>query len=405
MKISKRAEEMGYSPIRKLIPYADEAEKRGIKVYKLNIGQPNIVTPDSFFEGLHSYKEKIVKYSDSRGIPSLLDSFVRSYSQSGIELEKEDILITQGGSEAIFFTLMAICDEGDEVLVPEPFYSNYSSFSRFAGAKVVPIATSIETGFHLPDKKEIETLITPKTRAILFSNPVNPTGTVFTEKEIRMIGELAIEHDLYIIGDEVYRQFVYDEETEFLSIMKLDHLQDRVVIVDSISKHYSACGARIGLIASKNHELMAQILKFCQARLCVSTIEQHSAANLINTMNSYFEDVKLKYKNRRDLLFSYLSRIPGVVCSKPEGAFYIIAKLPVDDSEKFAKWLLTDYSYENMTLLIAPGPGFYMSPGKGRQEVRFSFCTNVDDIENAMIVLKRALVEYQRLFLTEQKAQ
>lgn len=401
MQISKRAQEIGYSPIRKLIPFADEAEKRGIKVYKLNIGQPSIVTPDSFFEGLHSYKEKIVKYSDSKGILQLRESFAKSFQQSGIDLNSDDILITQGGSEAIFFTLMAICDEGDEVLIPEPFYSNYSSFSRFAGAKVVPIVTRIETGFHLPSKEEIEALITPKTKAILFSNPVNPTGTVYTEKEIRMIGEIALEHDLYILGDEVYRQFVYDEETSFLSVMKLDHLEDRTVIVDSISKHYSACGARIGLLASKNHTLLAEVLKFCQARLCVSTIEQHSAANLINTMDNYFEDVKLKYKNRRDLLFSYLSRIPGVVCSKPEGAFYIIAKLPIDDAEKFAKWLLTDYSYENMTLLIAPGPGFYMTPDKGKQEVRFSFCTSVDDIENAMIVLKRALVEYQHLFLTE----
>lgn len=401
MKISKRAEIMNYSPIRKLIPLANEAEKRGVKVYKLQIGQPNIVTPDSFFDGLHSYKEKIIKYSDSRGIPSLLENFAKSYQKSGIDLQKEDILITQGGSEAIFFTLLAICDEEDEILVPEPFYSNYNSFAKFAGAKVVPISTQIETGFHLPAKEEIEKLITERTRAILFSNPVNPTGTVYTEKEVRMLGELAMEHDLYLIGDEVYRQFIYDEETEYLSVMKLDHIQDRVVIVDSISKHYSACGARIGLVASKNHELMAQILKFCQARLCVSTIEQYAAANLINTMDNYFEDVKLKYKNRRDLLFSYLSRIPGVECKKPEGAFYIIAKLPVDDTEKFAKWLLTDYSYQNMTLMIAPGAGFYMTPGRGQQEVRFSFCTSVDDIENAMIVLKRALVEYQEQFLNK----
>lgn len=395
MNISNRALEMNFSPIRKLIPLADEAAKKGIKVYKLNIGQPNIVTPDSFFEGLHSYKEKIVTYSDSRGIPQLIESFVKSYKLSGINLEKEDILITQGGSEAILFTLMCICNEGDEVLVPEPFYSNYSSFSIFSGARVKPIPTCIENNFHLPSKEELESLITPKTRAIMFSNPVNPTGTVYTADEIKMIGELAIKHDLYIIADEVYRQFVYDD-IPYTSIMNFENLKDRVVLVDSISKHYSACGARIGLIASKNHELMNYILKFCQARLCVSTIEQHAAANLINTMENYIEDVKMKYKSRRDLLYGYLKRIPGVVCSKPEGAFYIFAKLPVDNAEKFAKWLLTDYSYEGKTLLIAPGPGFYQTEGKGEQEVRFSFCTNVDDIENAMIVLRRALEEYNK---------
>lgn len=395
MNISNRALEMNFSPIRKLIPLVDEAAKKGIKVYKLNIGQPNIVTPDSFFEGLHSYKEKIVTYSDSRGIPQLIESFVKSYKLSGINLEKEDILITQGGSEAILFTLMCICNEGDEVLVPEPFYSNYSSFSIFSGAKVKPIPTCIENNFHLPSKEELESLITPKTRAIMFSNPVNPTGTVYTADEIKMIGELAIKHDLYIIADEVYRQFVYDD-IPYTSIMNFENLKDRVVLVDSISKHYSACGARIGLIASKNHELMNYILKFCQARLCVSTIEQHAAANLINTMENYIEDVKMKYKSRRDLLYGYLKRIPGVVCSKPEGAFYIFAKLPVDNAEKFAKWLLTDYSYEGKTLLIAPGPGFYQTEGKGEQEVRFSFCTNVDDIENAMIVLRRALEEYNK---------
>ena len=395
MNISNRALEMNFSPIRKLIPLADEAAKKGIKVYKLNIGQPNIVTPDSFFEGLHSYKEKIVTYSDSRGIQQLIESFVKSYKMSGINLEKEDILITQGGSEAILFTLMCICNEGDEVLVPEPFYSNYSSFSIFSGARVKPIPTCIENNFHLPSKEELESLITPKTKAIMFSNPVNPTGTVYTADEIKMIGELAIKHDLYIIADEVYRQFVYDD-IPYTSIMNFEDLKDRVVLVDSISKHYSACGARIGLIASKNHELMNYILKFCQARLCVSTIEQHAAANLINTMENYIEDVKMKYKSRRDLLYGYLKRIPGVVCSKPEGAFYIFAKLPVDNAEKFAKWLLTDYSYEGKTLLIAPGPGFYQTEGKGEQEVRFSFCTNVDDIENAMIVLRRALEEYNK---------
>nr|WP_307775064.1 pyridoxal phosphate-dependent aminotransferase [uncultured Cetobacterium sp.] len=396
MKLSKRAIEMNFSPIRKLIPLADAAEARGLKVYKLNIGQPNVVTPDSFFEGLHNYKEKIVKYSHSQGIPQLLESFAKSYQKMGIDVAEEDLLITQGGSEAIMFILMAICDEGDNILIPEPFYSNYTSFCQFAGAEVKPIETKIETNFHLPRKEEIESLITPKTRAIMLSNPVNPTGTVYTKEEIEMIAEIAIKHNLYIIADEVYRQFVYDD-IPYTSFMQLENVRDRVVLVDSISKHYSACGARIGLIASKNKELMNHILKFCQARLCVSTIEQHAAANLINTMDNYLEDVRIKYQNRRDLLFSYLNRIPGVVSYKPHGAFYAFAKLPIDDAEKFSKWLLTDYSYENQTLLLAPGPGFYQTDGKGKNEVRFSFCTSVDDIENSMIILRRALEEYSKI--------
>lgn len=395
MHISKRVKSMNYSPIRKLIPLADEARKKGIKVYALNIGQPNVVTPDTFFTGLHNYKDKIVKYSDSRGIPQLIENFVENYKRSNTFFEKEDILITQGGSEAILFTLMAICNEGDNILVPEPFYSNYNSFSKFAGAKIIPIETKIEDKFHLPSQEAIESLITDKTRAILLSNPSNPTGTVYTEEEVRMIGDIAQKYDIYIIADEVYKQFIYDD-IPYTSFTHIKELEDRVVLVDSISKHYSACGARIGLIASKNKELMAEILKFCQARLCVSTIEQHAAANLIHTLGTYMEDVRQKYKNRRELLFAYLDTMPEIVCSKPRGSFYAFAKLPVDSAEKFARWLLEEFSYENQTILIAPGPGFYQTEGKGEQEVRFSFCTNVEDIENGMIVLRRALKAYRK---------
>lgn len=394
MHISDRARKMNYSPIRKLIPLADEARKKGIKVYALNIGQPNVVTPDTFFKGLQEYSDKIVKYSDSRGIEKLIENFIENYKKNNTIFEKEDLLITQGGSEAIFFTLMAICNEEDNILVPEPFYSNYNSFSKFAGAHIIPIETKLENDFHLPQKEEIEKLINDKTRAILLSNPSNPTGTVYTEKEVRMIGEIAKKYDIYIIADEVYRQFIYDN-IPYTSFTQIEEIKDRVVLVDSISKHYSACGARIGLIASKNKELMAQILKFCQARLCVSTIEQHAATNLINTMETYMQDVRQKYKNRRDLLFAYLDTMPEIVYSKPKGSFYAFVKLPVDSAEKFAKWLLRDFSYDNQTILIAPGPGFYKTIGKGEQEVRFSFCTNVDDIENGMIVLRRALKKYR----------
>lgn len=395
MHISQRASTMNYSPIRKLIPLADAAKAEGVTVYALNIGQPNIVTPDTFFTALHSFSDKIVKYSDSRGLEKLRESFKASYEKMGTFFDKEEILITQGGSEAIFFTMMAICNEGDNVLIPEPFYSNYSSFCKFAGAIVKPIETTIETKFHLPSREVIESLIDEKTRAIMISNPVNPTGAVYTKEEIYMLGEIAEKYDIYIIADEVYKQFIYDD-VEYFSFTHIPEIEDRVVLVDSISKHYSACGARIGLIATKNQELLKEILKFCQARLCVSTIEQHAASNLINTMESYVEDVREKYKNRRDLLFNYLDKMPGVVCSKPCGAFYAFAKLPVDSSEKFAKWLLKEYRYNNQTILLAPGPGFYQTEGKGEQEVRFSFCTNVDDIENAMIILRRALKVYRK---------
>lgn len=396
MKISNRVLNMNFSPIRKLVPLANEAKRRGLKVYSLNIGQPNVVTPDSFFQGLTNYNEKIVKYSDSQGIHILIDSFIESYKNWNIDLSKDEILITQGGSEAILFTLMTICDPGDEVLVPEPFYSNYNSFAKVADAKIVPFLTKIEDGFHLPPKEEIISKITDKTKCILFSNPVNPTGTIYTYDELKMLADIAKEYDLYLISDEVYRQFVYDD-IPYTSAMYMEDILDRVILVDSISKHYSACGARIGLVASKNKVLINQMLKLCQSRLCVSTIEQYAAANLINTLDSYIEDVRAKYKSRRNLMYEYLTRIPGVVCDKPSGAFYILAKLPVDNSEKFVEWLLTDYSYEGKTVMIAPASGFYATEGVGTNEVRLSFCTSVDDIENAMIVLTHAIKDYNSL--------
>ncbi|MDR3258432.1 MAG: pyridoxal phosphate-dependent aminotransferase [Fusobacteriaceae bacterium] len=397
MNFSNRIQEMNFSPIRKLMPFADAAEKKGIKVYKLQIGQPNIAAPDSFFEGLHNYEGKIIPYSDSKGILPLRETFSKNYKKYGLSMGVDEILVTQGGSEAILFVMMAICNIGDEILIPEPFYSNYTSFTCFAGVKIVPIPTKIEDDFHLPNMEDIEKLITPKTRGILFSNPVNPTGTVYTGKEIETIGKVAKKHNLYIIADEVYRQFIYDESIEYTSVAQFKELENNTILVDSISKHYSACGARIGSIATKNKELLGYFLKLCQSRLCVSTMEQYAAANLINTTGNYVEDVRLEYKKRRDLMYGYLQNIPGVVCPKPCGALYIFAKLPVKESEKFAKWLLTDYSYENKTLMVAPGPGFYQTPNKGTSEVRLSFCISEDDIENGMIVLKNALEAYKNI--------
>ena len=397
MNISDRALNMSFSPVRKLLPYSDAAEKKGITVCKLNIGQPDIVTPDSFFDGLHKFQEKVVKYSDSRGIIQLRETFSKSCAKDGMDFSVDEILITQGGSEAIIFTILAICNEGDEVLIPEPFYANYSSFTGISGAKIVPIPTLIENGFHLPSKKEIEKLITPKTRAILFSNPGNPTGTVYREAEIKMLGEIAKEHNIYLLADEVYREFIYDDKIEYTSVTNIKDIEDRVILIDSISKHYSACGARIGFIASKNSELLNYILKFCQARLCASTIEQFAAANLINTMDSYIQEVKRKYTNRRDLIYKYLKDIPGVISPKPEGALYVLVQLPVEDTEKFAQWLLTDYSLDNKTLLLAPGGGFYKDEKMGKDKVRLSFCSSEEDIEYGMIILKNALTEYNKL--------
>ncbi len=394
MKFSDRILDMQYSPIRKLVPYADEAMKNGVKVYQLHIGQPDVQTPDSFFEGLQNYKEKIIKYANSRGVFELLDTFSKSYHKMGIDLDVEDLLITHGGSEALMFTLSTICNPGDEVLVPEPYYSNYESFLKAADAKLVPIETKLENNYHLPTKEEIEKLITPKTKAIMFSNPSNPTGTVFTFKEMDMIVEIAEKYDLFIVTDEVYRQFIYDD-IEYKSFLTIKGVEDRVILIDSISKHYSACGARIGVIGSKNKEFISLALKLCQARLAVSTIEQYASANLINTIDTYIDEVKLEYKVRRDLLYNHLKEIEGVVCFKPSSSFYILAELPVDNIEKFVMWLLTEFRYENQTLMFAPGPGFYSGTEKGIKEARFSFCTNnLTEIENGMKVLKQALKVY-----------
>ena len=395
MKFSNRILGMQYSPIRKLVPLIDKAKKEGVTVYELHIGQPDVKTPDTFFEGLNNFKEKIVKYANSAGLLELRESFSKSYEKSEIDITPDEMLITHGGSEAIQITLQTICNPGDEVLIPEPYYTNYESFLKTAEAVLVPIETSIENHYHLPEKEEIEKLITPRTKAIMFSNPSNPTGIVFTAKEVEIIKEIAIKHDLCIISDEVYRQFIYDEEIEYKSFMTIPEISDRTILIDSISKHYSACGARIGVLASKNKEFIAQALKLCQARLSVSTIEQIASSNLINTLDTYIDNVRLEYKVRRDLMYNHLKEIPGIVSFKPSSAFYIVAELPVDNIEDFIKWLLTEFRYKNQTLSFATGPGFYSQKGKGTKEARFSFCThNLTEIENGMKVLKRALEAY-----------
>lgn len=396
MEFSKRILAMGYSPIRKLAPYGAEATRRGVKIYHLNIGQPDIETPKEFMEGVNNYKDDVLKYAQSQGIDEAINSFIKYYKEWDIDFESNEILITNGGSEAISLALTAICDVDDEVIIPEPFYTNYAGFAQGAGVKVVPFITKAEEGFHLPAKDVIESKITPKTRAIMVSNPGNPTGVVYTENEIKMLADICKENNLFLIADEVYREFVYDG-LRYTSALYMEDIKDRVILIDSISKRYSACGARIGIVASKNKELISQIMKMCQVRLCVPTIEQLAAANLINTPKEYFINVKKEYESRRNILFEKLSNMPGVICKKPTGAFYIVAKLPIKSGEDFAKWLLTDYNYNNKTVMVAPAEGFYATEGLGMDEIRLSYCLNTEALADAMDILERALTEYVKI--------
>lgn len=393
LTFSDRAQNLQASPIRKLAPMAAAAKKKGKKVYHLNIGQPDILTPEYFFEAVKKFDEKVLKYVDSQGIPEAIDSFRKYYAGWGINFDEQDIIITNGGSEAILFALMAVCDHGDEVLVSEPFYTNYNSFAATAGVKVVSFLTKAEEGFHLPPKEVIEKSISKKTKAILVSNPGNPTGVVYTKEEVKMIADLAKKHDMFIIADEVYREFVYDG-LEYTSFMQVPGIEDRVIVIDSISKRYSACGARVGAIACKNKEFMALILKFCQARLCVATLDQVGMAALIKTPKNYFEGVLKEYEARRNVVYSALEKMPNVICRKPTGAFYMVVKLPVENAEDFVKFLLTDFDVDNETVFMAPAEGFYATPGLGKDEVRISYCLNCDDLKKAMNIVDKGLKAY-----------
>ncbi len=396
MKFSNRIQKMHYSSIRKLAPFAETAKKKGIQVYHLNIGQPDIETPSTFMEGINNYHDNVLKYAQSQGIDETINSFRKYYKEWNIDFDYNELLITNGGSEAISLALTAIADDGDEIITPEPFYTNYSGFAQVVGVNVVPFLTKAENGFHLPPKEEIIKHINHKTRAIMISNPGNPTGVVYTEEEIRMLADIAKEHDIFLISDEVYREFVYDD-LKYTSALYMEDAQDRIILVDSISKRYSACGARIGLVASKNKELIAQILKICQARLCVPTIEQLATSNLVNTPKDYFVKVKAEYETRRNILFEKLSQIPGVTCEKPTGAFYVMVKLPIKDSEDFAKWMLTEFNHNNKTVMFAPAEGFYATEGLGKDEIRISYCLNTEALKDAMDIFALGLEKYRAL--------
>ncbi|MFH5835319.1 pyridoxal phosphate-dependent aminotransferase [Proteiniclasticum sp. C24MP] len=395
MKLSNRINNMKFSPIRKLSPYAEDARNKGLRVLGLNIGQPDIETPPQFFEAISSFDSKVLKYSESRGESVLIDSFIKYYKDFGVDFKHENIIITNGGSEGLHFALYATCNPEDEVIVPEPFYTNYSSFTDIAGCKVKPLTTYGEDGFHLPSKEKFEEIITDRTRAILISNPSNPTGAVYTREEIEMLAELCIEHNLFLISDEVYREFVYDGQKPY-SPLEIDEIDQHVILIDSISKRYSACGARIGLIASKNTEIINSVMKMAQARLCVPTLEQIAAASLYETPQSYFDEVKKEYKARRDILFEGISAIEDVQVKKPAGAFYMMIKLPIQSAENFCKWMLTEFSHKNTTLMMAPAEGFYFTEGLGVDEVRLSYCINIEDLKLGVEILELGLKEYKR---------
>ena len=396
MRYSERITTMQSSPIRKLAPIASNAKAKGIKIYHLNIGQPDIKTPKVFFEAVKNFNNEVLEYAVSPGLPELISSLQQYYTTYNMDFESDEILVTNGGSEALLFALMATCNPKDNILVPEPFYSNYNGFSQSINVNITPITTKAEEGFHLPSKEKIQSLITSKTKAILISNPGNPTGTVYTKKELYMISEIAKENDLWIISDEVYREFVYDG-LEYTSFGNIKEVEDRVIIIDSVSKRYSACGARIGSIASKDKTLIAEILKLCQGRLCVSALDQVGSVELYNTPSSYFTEVNNEYKNRRDVLYNELIKVKGVICKKPAGAFYIVAKLPIENAEDFVIWMLTDFNKDGETVMACPAEDFYATPGLGRDEIRLAYVLKEDDLHKAVIILKEGLEKYLEL--------
>lgn len=393
MKLSSKIQKCELSPIRKFAPFADAARARGIKIYPLNIGQPDIETPAAFFDAVRNFESPVLEYAPSAGVPAYLKAVHDYYTRIGIELEPGDMLATAGGSEALSMTLACILDDGDELLTAEPFYPNYSTFTQVTGATIRPIPTFAEEGFRYAVRERIEPLINEHTRAILMTNPGNPTGYVLSRAEMRVIADIAKEHDLYVVSDEVYREFVYGGE-EMTSMLEFEDLHDNVIVVDSVSKRFSACGARVGVVVSRNKAFMTEAMKICQGRLCVATLDQVGAAALYSVGPEYFTAVREEYKRRRDTALKKLLAIPGVVCEQPEGAFYLMAKLPVDSTDKFQQWLLEEFNADGDTVMLTPGEGFYATPGKGVNEARLAYVLKQADLERAMDVLALGIAAY-----------
>lgn len=394
MEISTRAQKVPPSPIRKLVPFAIDAKKRGIQVYHVNIGQPDIETPFSFLNAVHSYPAKVLAYGNSQGIPEYREWLAKYYRENGIMVSSEEIVVTTGGSEAIMFAMLAITDTRDNIIVFEPFYTNYNGYAAMNDIELRPVQTEPETGYHLPMAEQIEAKIDKQTKAIFICSPNNPTGTVLTRNEIETIAHISQKHNLFVIADEVYREFIY--EGKHTSILHIPGLEQRGIIVDSISKRFSSCGARIGAVVTKNCDVRNAILHMAQARLCPPTIEQYAAQAVLQQLDEkYFSKMTDEYRCRRDATYEELMKIPGVVCKKPAGAFYIMAKLPIDDVESFSKFLLTDFSYKGKTIMIAPGPGFYATSGVGISECRIAYVLEESKMRDAMQILAKAVEAFK----------
>lgn len=393
MKFSSKIEKCGLSPMRKFHPFAVAAQAKGRKIYHLNIGQPDIETPPVFFEAVKGFEQPVLEYAPSPGIPELVEAVRSYYAKLNIPLESGDILAATGGSEALEMVLECILDDGDEILIPEPFYPNYNTFTRVTGGKIHPIPTTPEEGYHYADRAKIESEINEHTRAIMVTNPGNPTGAVLTHEEMKLIVDIAKEHNLFVIGDEVYREFVYGGE-KLATLLEFEDAAENVIVIDSVSKRFSACGARVGVLISRNKELMSHAMKYCQGRLCSATLDQVGAAALYTVGPEYFAAVRDEYKKRRDTCMAGLEKIPGVVCKCPKGAFYIMAKLPVDNTDTFQQWLLENFEDQGDTVMFAPGEGFYATPGKGRDEVRLAYVLKQADLERAMELLALGIQAY-----------
>lgn len=392
-KIAQKGLNMPSSPIRKLVPFADAAKKMGRKIYHLNIGQPDIETPQVMLDAIKNSDVKVLEYSHSAGFESYRKKLADYYKSFNINIGANDIIITTGGSEAIAIAMMTCFNEGDEIIIPEPFYANYNGFSCAAGVTVKPVKSFIENGFALPPISEFEKLITPKTKGIMICNPGNPTGYLYSQEELELLKQLVLKYDLFLLSDEVYREFCYDGK-EYFSVMHLSGVDNNVILLDSISKRYSACGARIGALISKNKDVMAAAMKFAQARLSPPTFGQIGAEAALATPKSYFDKVQKEYVERRDFLIDTINKIEGVFCPKPSGAFYCIARLPIDDADKFCQWLLESFEYNNQTVMLAPATGFYSTPGAGKNEVRLAYVLNKEALKNALICLEKALQVY-----------
>ncbi len=392
-KISTKGKSMPSSPIRKLVPFAETAKKQGKKIYHLNIGQPDIETPSVMLNAIKNSKIKVLEYSHSAGFESYRKKLAQYYNGYKMPVDWNDIIITTGGSEAISMAMMTCFNEGDEIIIPEPFYANYNGFSCAADVIIKPVKSTIENGFALPPISEFEKLITPKTKGIMICNPGNPTGYLYSRAELESLRQLIIKYDLFLLSDEVYREFCYDGK-EYVSVMHLDGIDNNVVLLDSISKRYSACGARIGALISKNKEVISTAMKFAQARLSPPTFGQIGAEAALETPKEYFDGVQKEYVGRRDFLIEALNKMEGVFCPKPSGAFYCIARLPIDNADKFCQWLLESFEYEGQTVMLAPATGFYSTPDAGLNEVRLAYVLNKDELKNAMACLSKALMVY-----------